>query len=98
MIDNKKLLGNDNDIFQIKEVLEKSLDNKWTQEFVYLLRKFFYMGNAICITFNKDIFRFYGDEITTDFWRRINMNQRLLKNGENINSQNITLFCFGKKC
>lgn len=22
------------------------------------------------------------------------MNQRLLKNGENINSQNITLFCF----
>lgn len=44
MIDNKKLLGNDNDIFQIKEVLEKSLDNKWTQEFVYLLRKFFYIG------------------------------------------------------
>lgn len=43
MIDNKKLLGNDNDIFQIKEVLEKSLDNKWTQEFVYLLRKFFYI-------------------------------------------------------
>lgn len=41
MIDNKKLLGNDNDIFQIKEVLEKSLDNKWTQEFVYLLRKIF---------------------------------------------------------
>lgn len=52
------------------------------------------MGNAICTTFNKDIFRFYGDEITTDFWRRINMNQRLLKNGENINSQDITLFCF----
>lgn len=44
MIDNKKLLGNDNDIFQIKEVLEKSLDNKWTQEFVYLLRKYFYIG------------------------------------------------------
>ncbi len=43
MTDNKKLLGNDNDIFQIKEVLEKSLDNKWTQEFVYLLRKFFYI-------------------------------------------------------
>ena len=42
MIDNKKLLGNDNDIFQIKEVLEKSLDNKWTQEIVYLLRKYFY--------------------------------------------------------
>ena len=45
MIDNKKLLGNDNDIFQIKEVLEKSLDNKWTQEIVYLLRKYLYLGS-----------------------------------------------------
>ena len=192
MIDNKKLLGNDNDIFQIKEVLEKSLDNKWTQEFVYLLRKFFYIEywsnveknerytiqmiqeilkkhldfldedrrteevlrkframlpylqqlvisdmkaayegdpaaksyeeiiaaypgplavliqrTANCLyqlkvpilprimtEYAHSITGIDGDEITTDFWRKINMNQRLLKNGENINSQDITLFCF----
>lgn len=34
---------NDNNRFQITGVLEKSLDNKWIQEFVYLLRKYFYI-------------------------------------------------------
>ena len=43
MRDNKKLSGNDNDIFQIKRMLEKSLDNRWVQDFVCLLRKYFYI-------------------------------------------------------
>lgn len=39
LIDTKKLMENDN----VKAILKKSLDNKWIQEFVYLLRKFFYI-------------------------------------------------------
>lgn len=43
MCDNKKLLENDNNIFQIERMLKKSLDNKWVQDFVCLLRKYFYI-------------------------------------------------------
>lgn len=43
MRNSNKLLGNDNDILRIKGILEKSSDNKWIQDFVYWLRKFFYI-------------------------------------------------------
>lgn len=43
MRNSNKLPGNDNDIFQIKDILEKYSDNKWLQDYVYWLRKFFYI-------------------------------------------------------
>ena len=43
MRNRNELKKSDNDIFQIKGILEKSSDNKWIQDFVYWLRKFFYM-------------------------------------------------------
>lgn len=43
MRNRNELKKSDNDRFQIKGILEKSSDNKWIQDFVYWLRKFFYM-------------------------------------------------------
>lgn len=65
MRDNKKLLENDNDIFQIKGMLEETLDNKWIQDFVYLLRKYFYIG-------------YWSDEKSTERYV-VQMLQSLLK-------------------
>lgn len=41
MQDNNILLENNYDIVQIEKILEKSLDDEWIREFIYLLRRFF---------------------------------------------------------
>lgn len=43
MSDNNILAENNDDTMRISDMLKCSWENKWIQDFVYLLRKFFYI-------------------------------------------------------